>query len=129
MRTIAKLLLSSQFGKYIQKPDFGTTKFYYHQNIDQLHDYLIDPHRKVTDFLMMSSSVILVQYNMGKHLQAESEFTNPAIGGLITTYRGIKLYETLERLQEKVMYYDTNSGRILWGTRYTPVCHNSALPR
>jgi DNA polymerase elongation subunit (family B) len=51
----------------------------------------------------------MIEYKTCKTSQAESEFTNPPIGGLITSYGRMKLYDTLHQLQEKVLYYDTDS--------------------
>jgi hypothetical protein len=115
MRTIAKLLLNSQFGKYIQKPHTGGTKFFFAQNIKKFHELLLDPMQTVTDFHIITSSVIMVEVKCHHTQQNESEFTNPAIGGFITSYGRLKLYETLELLQDQVLYYDTDSAMFLGG--------------
>jgi DNA polymerase elongation subunit (family B) len=102
-------LLNSQFGKYIQKPNVGSTTFFYDNEIKQLHSLLLDPNQRVTDFHILSKSAIMIEYKTCKTSQGESEFTNPPIGGFITSYGRMKLYDTLHQLQDKVLYYDTDS--------------------
>ena len=49
--------------------------------------------------------------------QTECQFTNPAIGGLITSYERMKLLGTLHSLQNSVLYYDTDSVMFVGGDK------------
>ena len=101
LRGIAKLLLNNQFGKYIQRPNVGGTRFFFSEDIAKLHEVLLDPTTKVTDFHILTPHVIMIETKMNQSSQSESQFTNPAIGGFITSYGRLKLYETLELIQEE----------------------------
>lgn len=93
----------------------SSSKFFFEKDIRELHELLLDPLQTVTDFHIITPSVIMIEHKTSKASQRESDFTNPAIGAFITSYGRLKLYETLELLQDKVLYYDTDSAMFKGG--------------
>ena len=62
-------------------------------------DYLTSDEINVLDADLVSDDLIEIRY----------KYTNVVIAAFTTAYARLKLYEVLDMLQERVLYYDTDS--------------------
>ena len=107
LRSLSKVMLNSHWGKFGQRP-----------NKDKL-TYVADPSTYIE---MMTSEKIEVtdlmyvnQENIGIRWRSKDDFvealpnTNVVLAAYTTAQARLKLYELLERLQERTLYFDTDS--------------------
>ena len=106
-RKVAKLMLNSFWGKFAQRSDVRKTSFI--KEPEEFFNLLTNGSLKVHDAYLISSLVMLVQYGKKENLIENLPHSNVALGAFTTAYARLKLYGLLELLQERVLYYDTDS--------------------
>jgi hypothetical protein len=102
-------LLNTSYGKFVERCNQGSTTFFNSVQMTELHELLLDPTKHVKDFEILGPNKIMIEYNNQKEFQREIHFVNPAIGGFVTSYGRLRLYDVLESLGEKCFYTDTDS--------------------
>ncbi|CAB4000386.1 Hypothetical predicted protein [Paramuricea clavata] len=73
------------------------------------YDYLTSDEINVLDANLVSDDMIQIQYEYTENFIAPNAKTNVVIAAFTTAYARLKLYEVLDMLQERVLYYDTDS--------------------
>ena len=63
----------------------------------------------VNDCHIVNENCLCVTYTNTKGFEKQSLNTNPIIASYVTTHARLKLYNYLEKLQDRVLYYDTDS--------------------
>ena len=63
----------------------------------------------VLDANLVSDEIIEIRYEYGENFVQPDSKTNVVIAAFTTTYARLQLYEELDMLQERVLYYDTDS--------------------
>ncbi|XP_069110078.1 uncharacterized protein [Argopecten irradians] len=110
LRSLAKLLLNSFWGKFGQRLNMPQTSFFHDAEADKFFQCLCDPKKKVKDFHIISDDVIQLSWENGDDTVPENMQTNVFIASFTTTYARLRLYEEcLERLEDRVLYMDTDS--------------------
>ncbi|XP_069108950.1 uncharacterized protein [Argopecten irradians] len=110
LRSLAKLLLNSFWGKFGQRLNMPQTSFFHDAETDKFFQCLCDPKKKVKDFHIISDDVIQLSWENGDDTVPENMQTNVFIASFTTTYARLRLYEEcLERLEDRVLYMDTDS--------------------
>ena len=72
-------------------------------------DYLSSDSINVLDVNLISDDVVELHYEYDKNFVEPNAKTNVVIAAFTTGYARLKLYDVLDLLQERVMYYDTDS--------------------
>ncbi|XP_028393192.1 uncharacterized protein LOC114517603 [Dendronephthya gigantea] len=107
LRALAKLMLNSFWGKFAQRPNM--TKVELISDPKVYFDYLSSDGINVLDVNLVSDNVVELHYELDENLVEPSAKTNVVIAAFTTAYARLKLYGVLDMLQERVLYYDTDS--------------------
>ncbi|XP_067685645.1 uncharacterized protein [Haliotis asinina] len=109
LRALSKLMLNSFWGKYAQRPKMKQTKFFFASKLEEYYQFLTDPKKTLHDFLILNHNVAQFQWTHDTEFIPESDTTNIFIASFTTCWARLKLYSVLDMLQERVLYYDTDS--------------------
>lgn len=107
LRSLSKICLNSIWGKFGERSD--KVKKLFINDRDQLINLVTDPSFETQSLYTLSSDALLASYkliNEGNHLQPN---VNVAIAAYTTAHARLHLYEYLDKLQDRVLYYDTDS--------------------
>ena len=75
----------------------------------ELFDYLDSDQYEVSEALMVNDETVELQYTNKDEFVEEKGKVNIVIAAFTTAYARLKLYDLLDLLQERVLYYDTDS--------------------
>ena len=75
----------------------------------EFFDYLQSDKYEVKDAQMVNDETIEIQYTEKEGFVEENDKVNIVIAAFTTAYARLKLYDLLDLLQERVLYYDTDS--------------------
>ena len=107
LRALTKLMLNSFWGKFAQRPNLTKTK-----QIDEpqvFFHYLTSDEITVLDANLVSDKIIEIWYEHGDKFAQPNPNTNVVIAAFTTAHARLQLYDELDMLQERVLYYDTDS--------------------
>lgn len=107
LRSLAKLMLNSFWGKFGQRENLPKTTIINKPN--ELYEMLSDPSKIVNNLLIINENTLVLNW---EYREEDSEILstgNVCIAAYTTTQARLKLYEYLEKLEERVLYYDTDS--------------------
>ena len=76
---------------------------------DRFFDLLYSAEFEVSDAHMMNENMVEVQYRNAEEFAEQNDKVNVVIAAFTTAYARLKLYDLLDLLQERVLYYDTDS--------------------
>lgn len=108
-RSIAKLLLNSFWGKFGQRLNMPQSAFYHESEADKFFRCLSEPSKEVKDFFIVSEDMIQLSWENKADTVKEDFNTNVFIATFTTCWARLKLYAILEMLQQRVLYFDTDS--------------------
>ena len=74
-----------------------------------LFDYLDSTKYEVSDARLVNDDTVEVHYTNTEEFAEQDNKTNIVIAAFTTAYARLKLYDLLDLLQERVLYYDTDS--------------------
>ena len=109
LRSIAKLLLNSFWGKFGENLKKNKTSFFHESEADKFFQCISNPSKTVKDFFIISEDMIQLSWEDTKNLMKEDYKTNVFIAAITTCHARLKLYSLLEMLARRVLYYDTES--------------------
>ncbi|KAG1651986.1 putative DNA polymerase [Nymphon striatum] len=107
LRSVAKLSLNNIWGKLAQRNNMSQVLF-----CDKPSDFfmaLTDPTKIVTDFKIITDVMVMLVYTNSSESVSTPIFSNVAIASLTTSYARLHLYSVIEKLGDRVLYYDTDS--------------------
>ena len=124
--TLANLMLNSFWGKYVLhcKGCFQKTYFLFTFKLAQqsnlrkteqiddpqkFFDYLTSDEVIVVDANLVSDDIMEIQCEYRDNFVEASPNTNVIIAAFTTTYTRLQLYDELDMLGERALYYDTDS--------------------
>ncbi|XP_022800925.1 uncharacterized protein LOC111338671 [Stylophora pistillata] len=111
-KAVAKLMLNSFWGKSGQQTNkSGTTQL---SEARDLLDLLDDPLVNVQDIRNLSPEIVEVVTQRDASDRVKGMTTNIFIAAFTTAMARLKLYESLETVQQQVLYYDTDSVVYRW---------------
>ena len=78
-------------------------------HIKEFHEILLSNQYTVHDIHILSNEVAQVFFSDKKEMHLGSRDTNVVLGSFVTCYGRMKLYNELHAMQERILYYDTDS--------------------
>ena len=94
-------------GKFAQRSNLTKTKMIHEPK--EFFDLLYFSPFEVCDARMVNDDMIEVQYRSTEEFAQQNGKVNVVIAAFTTAYARLKLYDLLDLLQERVLYYDTDS--------------------
>lgn len=107
LRSLAKLCLNSLWGKFGERPE--KIKKLFINDRDQLLNLITDPSYETQSIYALSSDAILASYKLLSGAEMLHPNVNVVIAAYTTAHARLHLYNYLDKLQEKCLYYDTDS--------------------
>ena len=107
LRSIAKLCLNSLWGKCGQRNNMSQTK--YVTDVSEFYEILLDDKLDNKNFQFINDDMVQMTYNFKDQFVDNSNNTNIYIACFTTSHARLMLYDKLDYLNEKVLYFDTDS--------------------
>ena len=107
LRSIAKLCLNSLWGKFGQRNNMSQTK--YVTDVSEFYEILLDDKLDNKNFQFINDDMVQMTYNFKDQFVDNSNNTNIYIASFTTSHARLMLYDKLDYLKEKVLYFDTDS--------------------
>ena len=109
LRSVAKLALNPLWGKYSQRHNLARTAFFGNNEAVNFFKLLNDQTKNIKDFCIVNENSLFVEYDSAEGLVVDNKMTNIFIGTFTTCWARLKLYNVLDTLGERCLYYDTDS--------------------
>ena len=109
LRSIAKILLNSFWGKFGEKLRKSKTSFFHESEADKFFQCVSNPSKTVKDFHIISDDMIQLTWEDTENLLNEDYKTNIFIATFTTCWARLKLDSLLEMLDRRALYFDTDS--------------------
>ena len=107
LRSISKLCLNSLWGKFGQRSNMSQTK--YVTEVSEFYEILLYDKLDNTNFQFINDDMVQMTYNFKDQFVDNSKNTNIYIACFTTSHARLMLYNKLDYLKEKVLYFDTDS--------------------
>ena len=107
LKAISKLLLNSQWGRYAMNTKKTQCKFV--SSLDELYAFVYNNQYILKQVLYPNEDICIVYYEECKEMHWGSNQTNVVIAAFVTSQARLKLYSEMEKLDQRVLYYDTDS--------------------
>ena len=107
MRSISKLCLNSLWGKFGQRSNMSQTK--YVTEVSEFYEIILDDKLDNINFQFINDDMAQMTYNFKDQFVDNSNNTNIYIACFTTSHSRLMLYNKLDYLKEKVLYFDTDS--------------------
>lgn len=107
LRALAKLCLNSFWGKFGKRTNMS--KHILITEASEFYRILTNPSRRLIDWHIMNESYVLLEWQHAATFLPEHKTTNIFIAAFTTTYARLKLYNVLDSLGERVLYFGTDS--------------------
>ena len=107
LRSIVKLCLNSLWRKFGQRPNMSQTK--YVTEVSEFYEILLDDKLDNKNFQFINDDMVQMTYNFKDQFVDNSKNTNVYIACFTTSHARLMLYDKLDHLNEKVLYFDTDS--------------------
>ena len=101
----------SLWGKFAQRDNMKKVK--YITDPADFFDVLSNDGVEVKCIDSVSAQMVRVEYSNAAHFVEEQANVNVAIAAYTTAYGRLELYSYLERLGERVLYFDTGQSRLI----------------
>ena len=127
LRSVAKLLLNSHWGRYALNSN--KTKHKLCKNSHEFYELLLNNENLIQSIDCSRDNVIQVYYSTPKEMHTGCNTTNVAIAAFVTAHARLKLYSELEQIGERALYCDTDSIFLVENVndtiQYKPECGNN----
>ena len=107
LRSISKLCLNSLWGKFGQRNNMSQTK--YVTEVSEFYEILLDDKLDDINFQFINDNMVQMTYNFKDQFVDNHNSTNIFIACFTTSHARLMLYNKLDYLKEKVLYFDTDS--------------------
>ena len=107
LRSIENLCLNSLWGKFGQRTNMSQTK--YVTELAGFYEILLDDKLDNLNIQFINDDMVQMTYNFKDQFVDNSKNTNIYIACFTTSHARIMLHNKLDYLQEKVLYFDTDS--------------------
>ena len=107
LRSIRKLCLNSLWGKFGQRSNMSQTK--YVTEVSEFYEILLHDKLDNKNFQFINDDMVQMTYNFKDQFVDNSKNTNVYIACFTTSHARLMLYDKLDYLNEKVLYFDTDS--------------------
>ena len=106
-RSISKLCLNNIWGKFGQRSNMSQTK--YITEVSEFYEILLDDKLDNINFQFINDDMVPMTYNFKDQFVDNSKNTNVYIACFTTSHARLMLYNKLDYLNEKVLYFDMDS--------------------
>ena len=107
LRSISKLCLNSLWGKFGQRNNMSQTK--YVTDVSEFYEIMLNDKLANKNFQFINDDMVQMTYNFKDQFVDNSNNTNVFIACFTTSHARLMLYDKLDFLNEKVLYFDTDS--------------------
>ena len=107
LRAIAKIMLNSLCGKLAQRENM--TKTEYISDPSKYFDLVTNPSKIVKNVDIFGEQFVHVNWEDTESLVEPHTCNNVVVASFVTAQAKLKLYNILEKLNERVLYFDTDS--------------------
>ena len=106
-RSLAKLMLNSFWGKFGQCENHGQTTII--QEPQEFFEKLADPNIEVHQIVPINDQFMIVHWEHSDDSTIPLSTVNVTIAAYTTAHARLELYNYLDQLDERVLYFDTDS--------------------
>ena len=107
LRSISKIYLNSLWGKFGQRSNMSQTK--YVTEVSEFYETLLDDKLDSVNFQFINDDMAQMTYNFKDQFVDNSKNTNIYIACFTTSHTRLMLYNKLDYLKDKVLYFETDS--------------------
>ena len=107
LRQVAKLALNSFYGKFGQRQIKAQSKLL--TKLEDFYSMLTDPSLNITNWHVLTSDILHVEYSLKKNFELPNLFGNVVIAAMCTCWARLELWKVMSKLGERVIYHDTDS--------------------
>ena len=107
LRSVAKTCLNAFWGKFAQRQNLPQSVFINSER--GFYHVMTDRRKKLRDVQVINKDVAMITYDYHDLCQPDNESLNIFIAAFTTANARLRLYGILEKLGDKVCYYDTDS--------------------
>lgn len=107
LRNLAKLCLNSFWGKFGQQPN--KDRWIYMSDVPEYIQMMTDDSKIIKHLTYVNENCIGIKWQYKEEFAEMSGNTNIAIACYTTAQARLRLYTLLEKLNERVLYFDTDS--------------------
>ena len=107
LRSISKLCLNSLWGKFGQRSNMSQSKHV--TEVSEFYEILLDDKLDNINFQFINDDMVQMTYHFKDQFVDNSKNTNVYIACFTTSHARLMLYNKLDYLKEKVLYFDTDS--------------------
>ena len=107
LRSVAKLCLNSFWGKFGQRGNLLRTSIIH--DYDSLVKLFGDPEIDICQILSANENILYVTSEYKTEVESGSPTSNVVVAAYTTAQARLLLYNYLEKLEKRVLYYDTDS--------------------
>ena len=107
MRALAKLQLCSFWGRWGMRNNL--TKIEITQDPAVLYEFLTADDKQILDLNFVSDELVEIRWQVAEEFEELSKQSNVVIAAFTTAQARLKLFHILDRLGDRVLYYDTDS--------------------
>ncbi|XP_049826242.1 uncharacterized protein LOC126266383 [Aethina tumida] len=107
LRSLAKLMLNSFWGKFGQRENQPQTTIV--NDPQECFDLLAHPSKNVNSITPVNEQTVVINWEYADEAVESLPTMNVVIAAFVTAQARLKLYEYLEMLDTRVLYYDTDS--------------------
>ncbi|XP_061190613.1 uncharacterized protein LOC133198551 [Saccostrea echinata] len=109
LRSLAKLLLNSFWGKFGQHMNLTKTQFIHDSQAHVLFGQMTNPTVHIVDFNIVDDENLMLSTKRTSEEMCAPGHTNVFLASFTTCWARLKLYELLDQLQSRVLHWDTDS--------------------
>ena len=106
LRSISKLCLNSLWSKFGQRSNMAQTK--YVTEASEFYELLLDDKLDNLNIQFINDDIVQMTYNFKDQSVDNSKNTNIYVACFTTSHARLILYNKLDHLQEKLLYFDTD---------------------
>jgi G:T-mismatch repair DNA endonuclease (very short patch repair protein) len=107
LRNVMKLMLNSFWGRFALRSN--NTKIKYITSLSDWVDLMTDQQYVVQEEDFTMDGGIIIYYTQKNEFDSGINTVNSTIAAFVTCYARLKLYSELEKLGDRVLYFDTDS--------------------
>jgi len=107
LKSVAKLMLNSFWGKFGMRDNLCQTEFIYSPK--RYFDLLRSKSKVIHDIHIVSDQCVMVTFSNEDDYNEGNDTSNLAIAAITTSYARLRLLKMLRQLGDRVLYFDTDS--------------------
>ncbi|XP_065942897.1 uncharacterized protein [Magallana gigas] len=109
LRSLAKLLLNRFWGKFGQRMNLCKTQILHDSQAHVLFEQMANPTIEIQDFNIIDDNHFMLSTKRASEDMCDPGHSNVFLASFTTCRARLKLYELLDLLQTRVLYWDTDS--------------------